>query len=132
MEWANHTDDGDPIGDACERCWGPYRAEYQRDGSWVEVCSRCAEDPVYDHGYEMAIKILSKEAVPAFDPSEVTQEQDYVLTTSRSFIGIPRSTVNETMGPSHGLTELDCPDESGGSSRASWRSTRPGPSSSTP
>ena len=115
-EWALLDVDGQPVGEACLRCWRPFQAEYQRDGTWEEVCDKCEEE-VYNNGYEKAAKNMAKEQPNGHDPSEVFAEDDYELETVRSFVAIPRgsySTAADGANPSdHGFTESDCPDELG-------------------
>ena len=88
-EWALLDDDGQPVGEACLRCWRPFQAEYQRDGTWEEVCDKCEEE-VYNNGYEKAANIMAKEQPIGHDPNEVFAEDDYELETVRSFVAIPR------------------------------------------
>ena len=57
--WALHDESDSACGNACLRCWKPYRAEYQRYGTWDQVCGLCDEDEDYNPEYEQAAKVLS-------------------------------------------------------------------------
>jgi len=115
-EWARYDDTGEPIGESCSRCWAPFQSEFQRDGTWSEVCHMCSEDTGYNATYEKAAMVLHGEAKLPVDPCEVEESEHYDLEATRSFIGIARSDFQRVTGFSPaavGLGDVDCPNELG-------------------
>ena len=117
VEWACVDDNSEAIGEACKRCWRPFQAEYQRDGSWEHVADMCAADETCGAGFDKAANIMAHESPLGHDPCEVCATSKEELWTMRSYVGIPRNLFSETAGSNpndRGFTKLDCNDELGG------------------
>ena len=83
---------------------------------WDDFCSKCTDDPHYDEEVDQAANILEGEALPHFDTADVVGNDEFEVTVTRPFIGIPRSDFRALTGmdPSEcSVTESDLKNELG-------------------